>query len=144
MTSPASAPARRSGRHHLVHFLYDFAQVEGLGEDFRACRRRRAGRQRHGGETGDENDLHGGVEFGTAAGEFDPVEARHHDVGEQQVEHFAFQRLQGAFAIGIVLHVMPGTAQRRRQEAAHRIIVFREQDLGHAVLMPGESGLITT
>ena len=52
--------------------------------------------------------------------------------------------MERAFTVSIVLHVMPGTAKRRRQEAAHRIIVFREQDFGHAVLMPGESGLITT
>ncbi len=118
--------------------------MEGLGEDFRACRRRRARRQRDGSKTGDEDDLHGRVEFGAAAGELDPVKARHNDVCEKKVEHFALQGLERAFTVGIVLHVMPGTAKRRRQEAAHGIIVFREQDFGHAVLMPGESGLITT
>ena len=66
-----------------------------------------------------------------APGQFDPVEAGHHDVGKEKIEHVALERFQRALAIGIVLHLVPGPAKCRRQEGAHGIVVFREEDLGH-------------
>ena len=59
--------------------------------------------------TGDEHDLHGGVEFGRPFGKLDPIHAGHHDVGEQQVEGESLEALIGVRTIAEIslLHGRP-------------------------------------
>ena len=76
-------------------------------------------------------NLHGRVELGTTTGQFDPVNAWHHDVGQQQVEHFALERGERRLAILEVLDIVPGPLQGRSQEGAHHFIVFSQQNFAH-------------
>jgi len=67
-----------------VDFLHQFAQMERFGQNFGvavgACLLRV---QRDRGKPGDEQHLDVGQMRGGALGKLDPVDAGHHDIGEQ-------------------------------------------------------------
>lgn len=92
---------------------------------------RPAGRQGDAGKTGDENDLHGRIELCPTTGEFNTVETRHDDVGEQQIEHFALERLESCTALIKIFDDVPCAFERVHEEAAKTVIVFREENFGH-------------
>ena len=67
------------------------------------------------------------------AGQLDPVELGHHDVGEQQVEIDAvLASVERRRAVADRIDDMPGALQPARQESAHLIVVFGEEDARHS------------
>lgn len=105
--------------------------MERLGQNFGAGWCRRSARQRDCGKTGNEDNLHRWIEFGAAARKFDPVNAGHDNVRQEQVKDLSLECLKGAFAIFEILNIVSCTPKRRTQESAHRIIVFCQQDFAH-------------
>ena len=114
----------------------DFAQVEGLGQDLGLFGGARSGVQRHGGKAGDEHDFEGGIQLDRPLGQLDPVHARHHDIGEEQVEGQALDAFKGVAAVAEIGHRMAGLDQRRGKELAQRFIVFRQKDMRHVTACP--------
>ena len=109
--------------------------MEGLGQDLRLFRGIVVGVQRHGGEAGDEHDLDIRVELRRSPRQFDPVHLRHHDIGEKQFERLLAKPVVGRKPVVERRHVVARVLQRLAEEAAHVVVVFREQDLTarHAV-----------
>ena len=105
-------------------FIDELAQMKWLGQHFCPRWRRRAAGQRDRGKAGDEDDFHRRIEFGAAPRQFNAIDPGHHNIGQQQIEHFPLERFQGAFAVLEILNIVSGTAKGRAQECAHRVIVF--------------------
>ncbi len=118
-------------RDHPLHLGDDLAQVDGLGEDPGARGGAVAGGQGHGGEAGDEHDPQAHEPRGGLAGDLDAVDARHDDVGEQEVPAALVQRLQRLLAVGAGPDVIAGALQGPRQEPAQGIVVFGQEDTRH-------------
>ena len=56
------------------------------------------------------------------------VNLRLYDVGQQQREGFLLQPLVRRLAVLEGYHLVAGTGQRAFEEAAHRFVIFGEQD----------------
>ena len=72
------------------------------------------------------------LQFGGPLGQFDPVHARHHDIGQQKVEGEALDAVPGVAAIAEIGDGMAGLDQRRRKELAQGFVVFRQKDMRHS------------
>lgn len=107
--------------------------MEGFGEDFGAGGLRAAAGEGDTSKTRDEDDLHRGIEFGAAARQLDAIEARHDNVGEQEIEHFAFERLQGRAAFVEILHKVSGALERVDEKASQAVVILGEKNLGHDI-----------
>lgn len=82
-------------------------------------------------ETGDEHDLEMFVVIGRAFCEFDPVETRHDDVGQEQIEARALEALPRRFAVAEIGHLVTRLDERSGQEPAKRFVVFSEKYARH-------------
>ena len=72
-----------------------------------------------------------GWRLATLASELNPVESRHHHVGDQQIEiMFARERKRGG-AVADRIDRMSGALQPPRQENAELFVVFGEKDARH-------------
>src|SRR5665213_2097353 len=87
-TGEARPRQKCSSRPHLMHFVDQVAQMDGLGKHFGVLGRGGIGVESDRGKTGDEHDLDVGVEFCRSAGELDAVHFGHHDIREQKFKRF--------------------------------------------------------
>ena len=126
-----SPEATKLRREQFLHFVDEFAQVDGLGKHLGVLGRGRIGIERDRGEAGDEHDLDVGIELGRATSQFYPVHFRHDDIGEQELERLLAQPLIGGQAVIVGNDLETGILQRLHQEAPHVDVVFRKQNFGH-------------
>jgi hypothetical protein len=68
----------------------------------------------------------------SVARQLDAVHLGHDDVGEQKLERLLAHALIGGLAVVVGRHGIARILQRLHEKAAHVVVVFREQDLGHA------------
>ena len=129
-----AAGAAGSVGENSLDVVDQLAQVKRLGENL-AHRHFAARVHRHRGKSGDEQNLQFRARTDGAAGEFDAVDARHHDVGDQQLEFVLVKGGQRGVAIGDGVHVMARTLKRARKKSAHGVVVFSQQYArrGHAL-----------
>ena len=99
--------------------------MNGLGQDL-GLRAGLSGREGHGGEAGDEHDADAGLAGGGDARHLDAVGTGHDDVGQQQVPGALVEGVDGVVAILAIDHGMARALERPGQEAAKRVIVFRQ------------------
>ena len=109
----------------LIDLGDQIAQMKRLRQDFGvSVGAGFLGVQGDGGKTSDEQDFHGRQMLGRALGKFDPVDAGHHDIRQQQVITTGFKRGQGLVAIAARCHQMARPAQCVRKENAEGIVVL--------------------
>ncbi|CDX44201.1 hypothetical protein MPLDJ20_60520 [Mesorhizobium plurifarium] len=134
---PMRALQASGGLQHLLDLVDEIAQVEGLRQHLGVLGRLGIGIERDRGKAGDEHHLEVGIDLGGAAGKLDAVHLGHDDVGQKQRERFLAQPLIGAGAIVEIAYLVAGAFQRLDEEAAHIVIVFRQQNACHHI--PSES-----
>ena len=64
----------------------------------------------------------------SAARELDTVDARHHEIGDQQIEFVPVEGGKRGVAIGDGDHIMARPLKRSGKKGAHRVVVFSQQD----------------
>ena len=72
------------------------------------------------------------IELGRPPRQLDAVHLRHDDIGQQQVEGRLLDLLEGARAFAERDDGMAGALQRAHQKPAHILVIFSQNDLGHA------------
>lgn len=78
-------------------------------------------------------------------GEGDALHHRHDDVGQQQIEAVGIRRRQGLQRQGAALdrdHLLAMDLQRALDEAAHAVVVFRQEDSRHGSAARRQSSVI--
>ena len=126
------APRDASGGEDLVDFGDQVAEMKRLRQDLRvAARARFLGVQRHRREAGDEQHLHPRRVLRRPLGQFDAVDARHDDVGQQQVVAPDLERRQGLVAVAARGHQMSRAPERVAQKHAQGVVVFSKEYARH-------------
>jgi N-formylglutamate amidohydrolase len=88
------------------------------------------------GEAGDEHDAQLRQERADPARQLDAVDARHDDVGEEEIEIGVPGERQGRIAVANRLHLVAGPLKGSREEGAHVVIVFGEEYSRHRASDP--------
>ena len=105
----------------------DARHAEGLGEIARHAEVDRLDRAGLGREAGDDDDREVGLEPARLADDREPVDARHLQVGDEQVVGDDAQPLERGAAVGREVDVVLGQRQRLRQQIADRRFVVDDE-----------------
>ncbi len=94
----------------------------------------------HGGfvvvDRGHQNHRGVGRDLVRVAQDFDPIDARHLDVGNNHVEQRAVDLAFGQFAGSDGFHLVAIAAQGNVEQFADRALVVADENLTHAFLLP--------
>ena len=83
------------------------------------------------GKAGNEHDSDRRLGSASASCEFDPIDTRHDDVGDQKIVFFVVDGALGAEAIADGIHGMPGAYECTGEKTPHRFVVFGKKYFSH-------------
>ena len=126
----------RERYEHFVDLLDELAQVEGLGENPGLAAGEAGLIERDRGEAGDEHDAQFRQQGTDAARQLDAVDARHDDVGEQEVEIGDTGEREGGIAVAHRIHLVAGALERPCEKRAHVVVVLGEEYSRHCASVP--------
>src|SRR5579884_3090370 len=141
-TLRSSRALRRLAAHYVFHLAGELFEAEGFGEEVDVAIGVEALAERILGVAGDEDHLHVGVTFAHLAHETGAVHARHHDVGDQQVDLVGVRldQLQGLLATLRLDDGVALVAQGAGAEDADRVLVLDQHDGANAGQVLGGPG----